>query len=335
MARINDQSILAFETSHCHNIVLQVLLEGGIPALLLFGGFLVFLGRKAFRLCTGRNKPVWLVLLPCLILSILAGEMAECHTLFVFTYSPVPFALFLAAGFIAASDTAGESENRRVKFRSCLVFPAICAAVMCIAALFVLNSSVPVVNQADYDDPAADLFYSCGDENCETHGGSHTIYTSGCGLCAVSNAVRYMTGQGIDVRELAAFARENEQYVVHLGSKGTMTESVAEAFGEEYGFAYLGKAGSLAEATDYIKMGCTVIAGVGNSSGGGHLLVIADYDPLTKQYLILDSAGSSDSWSRSFSSWQRIRGDCLTSNPDVTFTSFRILGPSRLESYID
>ena len=73
------------------------------------------------------------------------------------------------------------------------------------------------------------------------------------------------------------------------------------------------------------------IVSVQNSKGGGHLLVIADYDPLTKEYLILDSAGNYEGWSHSFSSWQKLSGNCLQSNPDVSFTSFRVLGPTRLQ----
>ena len=188
-----------------------------------------------------------------------------------------------------------------------------------------------MLHQDDYDDPEQDLFYECGDETCETHHGNHTIKTSGCGLCAISNAVRYMTGQEIDIHSLAAFARTNEQYIVHVGSKSTVSEEAAKAFGDDYGFCFIGQVPGLAEATAYIRMGCTVIAGVQNSKGGGHLLVIADYDPLTKEYLILDSAGNYEGWSHSFSSWQKLSGNCLQSNPDVSFTSFRVLGPTRLQ----
>ena len=250
--------------------------------------------------------------------------------------APMPFLIFLLAGLIASSSSARTPlpENRLSRFRKCIIFPAACVMLLCTLAPFVLHHSVPVIHQDEYDDPTYDLFYECGDENCETHHGKHTIKTSGCGLCSISNAVRYMTGQAIDVRSLAKFARTNEQYIVHEGSKATVSEEAAKAFGDEYGFCFIGQIPGLAEATAYVKQGCTVIAGVGNNKGGGHILVIADYDPLTKKYLILDSAGNYENWSRAFSSWQRITDNHLQSNPDVYFTTFRILAPSRLRNLV-
>ena len=330
MARIVDQSLLDFSAGHGHNIMVQILVEGGLPAFLLFAGFLLYIFRKAVMLLHDRNNPVWMVLLPCLLLSMFIGDMGECLIWFGTKTVPMPFLIFLLAGIIASSSRTALPENRLKRVRVCMVFPAVCAILMLALSPFVLHHSAPVVHQDDYDDPAYDLFYECGDENCETHHGKHTIKTSGCGLCSISNAVRYMTGRGIDVRSLAEFARTNEQYIIHEGSKSTISEEAAKAFGDEFGFCFIGQISGLAEATAYVKQGCTVIAGVGNSIGGGHILVIADYDPLTKEYLILDSAGNYENWSRAFSSWQRITDNHLQSNPDVYFTSFRILAPSRL-----
>ncbi len=332
MARILDQSALDFEAAHCHNILLQVLAEGGLPALLLLGGFLFCIAGKALRTFRSGNKLLWTALLPCVLLSMLFGDMGECLLWTGFRDTPLPSAFFLLAGLLSASDPEAGAENRRPRLRRTLVLPAVCAAVLLVSLSLVLHHEVPVIRQDDYDNPVDDLYYLCGDENCETHHGNHTIKTSGCGLCAISNAVRYMTGGDLDVRGLAAFARENEQYIVHVGSKSTVSEAAAGALGEEYGFCFIGQVPGLQEATGYIRQGCTVIAGVGNSRGGGHLLVIADYDPLTKEYLVLDSAGNYDGWSHAFCSWQRITDGRLTTNPDVFLTSFRILGPSRLKN---
>ena len=331
MARVLDQNVLSFEAGHCHNIALQILAEGGLPALLLAVGFVWHIGKKsAVRIFSGKNTPVWLVLIPCVILSMIVGDMGECFTWMGFRSSPIPFILFLLAGITAAPDGKKAAEEPRASLRSCLAFPMVCAVIMGCTLPVILHHTVPVIRQDEYDNPESDLFYECGEEGCETHYGKHTIKTSGCGLCAISNAVRYMTGSAPDVRGLATFARNNEQYIVHVGSKSTVSEEAAKAFGEAFGFCYIGQVAGLAEAVPYVKQGCTVIAGVGNDKGGGHLLVIADYDPLTKKYLILDSAGNYESWSHSFCSWQRINDNRLQNNPNVYLTSFRILGPSRL-----
>ena len=331
VARVVDQSVLNFTTDHCHNIALQILVESGLPGFLMFLGFVCYISRKSFRLILRGTAPLWLMMIPCLLLSIFIGDMGECLTWLGFRSSPVPFLLFLLAGLAASSETAGRPEKRRPGIRSYLVFPAVCVILICSVAPFVFHYSVPVIRQDNYDDPVHDLYYECGDQDCETHHGSHTIKTSGCGLCAISNAVRYMTGRGIDVRSLAEFARDHEQYIIHTGSKSTISEETAKAFGDDYGFCYIGAVSGLPEATNYIRQGCTAVAGVGNSLGGGHLLVVADYDPLTKEYLILDSAGNYDGWSHSFCSWQRIRDNHLQTNSDVYFTSFRILAPTRLQ----
>ena len=97
-------------------------------------------------------------------------------------------------------------------------------------------------------------------------------------------------------------------------------------FGGDYGQFKLSE-GSLEEATHLLREGCAVIAGVGNAEGGGHLLVLADYDPLTGKYLILDSAGNYDHWSGSFFSWQSVRENRLELNPDVYLTTFRAIRP--------
>ena len=338
MSRIVDQGVLNFTTDHCHNIALQILVEGGLPAALAAIGFAGYIVGKAVRNFRNGNNPLWLIMIPCLMLSVLVGDMGECLLWLGFRSSPTPYFLFLLAGITASCDhtaiPAG-SADRVKRIRSFLVFPVACAVLICSLAPFLLSYDVPVIRQDDYDDPEQDLYYTCGDENCETNHGMHTIKTSGCGLCAIANAVRYMTGQEIDIHDLAAFARNNEQYVVHAGSKSTVSKAAADEFGDIFGFSFIGEVASLQEATPFIRQGCTVIAGVGNNLGGGHLLVVADYDPLTKEYLILDSAGNYDGWSRSFSSWQRIADNHLRTNPYVFFTSFRILAPVRLSGLSD
>ena len=148
-------------------------------------------------------------------------------------------------------------------------------------------------------------------------------YAHGCGACAIVNAVCYLTGTQPDVREVAEFVREKNEYIVHEGSKVTLYQDYAEAFGPRYGFRFVRQAENLGEATEYLRQGCVVLSGAGNSHGGGHLLVLADYSPADGKYLILDSSGNSANWSRAFASWQVIRDNRPEKNPDVLLTSFR------------
>lgn len=334
MAGINLQPALTFSASHCHNILLQILVETGIPGLAAVAGFLWITARKSLRCVKQESAPLWRRLLPCLLVTICAGELVECLTWLGFRYTPVPFFLFAAAGLVAAAEDSPDVSDRKeppARKQRWWIGPALlCLCVLLALPLLPRGRTVRlenIVQQDSYDDPETDLYYLCGDENCETHGGRHTIKTSGCGLCAVANAAWYLTGNAVDVHRVADFARENGEYVVHAGSSTTLVQAFAENAGAEFGVAFAGEVKSLEEATHLLREGCAVIAGVGNAEGGGHLLVLADYDPLTGKYLILDSAGNYDHWSGSFFSWQSVRENHLELNPDVYLTSFRAIRP--------
>ena len=343
MEALNSQSLTSFEAAHCHNILLQVLLESGLPGLLLLCAAVIKVGSQAVRLAGNRNAPPWQRAFPALIVVICAGELVECLTNLLF-----PFLPFLAVLNVAAGCVGNEEERKsgmlyqrlrrllmaaRKRFRviqphAVRIMKPLALIAMIVFAFIPANYGTvygnSVLHQDDYDDPVNDLYYFCGDTQCETHRGCHTIKTSGCGLCAIVNAITYMTGEKIDVHEVAAFARENEHYAVHVGSKMSLYPAFAEEYGNKYHFRYIGRVETLEEATDYLKQGCVVIAGAGNSRGGGHLLVLANYNPVTKQYLILDSAGNYSGWSHAFYSCQTITDNHLEKNPNVFLTSFQV-----------
>ena len=54
MARIVDQSVLDFSVAHSHNTMIQILVEGGLPAVLLSAGFLLYILKKAIMLLHNR-----------------------------------------------------------------------------------------------------------------------------------------------------------------------------------------------------------------------------------------------------------------------------------------
>ena len=347
MAEVNAQLSEVYQASHCHNILLQVLLASGLPGLLLLCAVIYLIGKQTVRLAISGNLPLWQRAFAAIAVVIGTGELAECLTSLGFHYLPFLPVLNLAAGFIG-SETDGKSrasfrvwrkqlrdKTKGIIKRASAGLPRAARAMkpMLLLAVFLFafiptkydaGSYHTVIHQDDYDDPEKDLYYFCGNSECETHHGCHTIKTSGCGLCAIVNAVAYMMGETIDVHEVAAFARENEHYAVHIGSKMSLYQAFAEAYGEKYNFSYVARVETLAEATRYLEQGCVVIAGVGNNRGGGHILVLAGYNAVTKQYTILDSAGNYSGWSHDFYSCQTIENNHLETNPNVFLTSFLV-----------
>ena len=348
---INRTGLLSFEAYHCHNIFLQILLENGLPGLLLLMVLLLRLLKQSFRLAKSRNCPLWQRTFPSLMAAICAMECVECLTWSRCHYLPFLAWLGLAAGMVTAS---GGCENEPLTLSSIRrraagvsdslyhALPAILRGVQrmrpILAAGFLVcclilprtgPNVVPVIHQDDYADPETDLYYICGDPLCKTNGGRHTIKTSGCGLCAIVNAVCYLTGTRPDVREVAEFARSTDEYIVHEGSRATLYRSFADACGSRYDFHYIGQVETLAEAREYLKQGCVVIAGAGNIRGGSHVLVLADYSPCSDEYLILDSAGNYPGWSHSFLSWQTFRDNRPEQNEEMYLTAFRVFSSSR------
>ena len=91
------------EDVHCHNLLVQTLLEGGIPGLLLFLA-LVFCGVfHAFRLWSQKGIPFWQRLLPLPMFTILLWEMAECVSHFSYGHPPMTLLWFFMGCTVAAS----------------------------------------------------------------------------------------------------------------------------------------------------------------------------------------------------------------------------------------
>ncbi len=97
---------------HVHNILLQTLLEGGIPGLLLFLAILVYFLRHAWTLWGKRNLPFWQRVLPLPVLAILLQEMAECLTHFSFGHPPVTVFWFFMGCTVAVSKSVRKNEER-------------------------------------------------------------------------------------------------------------------------------------------------------------------------------------------------------------------------------
>ena len=95
----NSQDVL-YEFGHPHNGLLMVLLESGIPGLLLILAVLVITICRSFRLISNNETPLWLVLLPAVVLSICVGDSVECIAGFLGYPYPNCSILFLCIGMI-------------------------------------------------------------------------------------------------------------------------------------------------------------------------------------------------------------------------------------------
>ena len=184
--------------------------------------------------------------------------------------------------------------------------------------------SFTVLRQDDYDDPTADMYYNEG----------RTIKSSGCGICAIVNAVDYLTGNAPDVHAVAKYAMDNGEYTVGEGTNISMYKDYADSKGKSFGFKYVGATSNYTTLQSYLRQGCVAIVGVTRNSGGGHIIVIAAYNTDTGKYLVLDSAGDYSSWTKSMTgsslyAWQSISSGKFEKNSSCYIPSgnnFRIYG---------
>ena len=84
---------------HAHNMYIQILLECGIPGIILLVLFLYSLARAALRLFFSKDKPLWQRALPMIPICILISELAECMTMLVYNLPALAF-LMLFSGLV-------------------------------------------------------------------------------------------------------------------------------------------------------------------------------------------------------------------------------------------
>ena len=100
MAGANETA--SFKAAHCHNVILEILLESGIIGLLIAAAFAVYTAIHAFRILNSRTLPLRTCIFPAAAASILVGDLAESFTWFRSTQSlPLPV-MFITAGCICA-----------------------------------------------------------------------------------------------------------------------------------------------------------------------------------------------------------------------------------------
>lgn len=129
------------------------------------------------------------------------------------------------------------------------------------------------------------VFTQYDPEWCATpYGGGGCMGTAGCGILATVNAVYALSGQYMDVMELANYAVEKNYRIVGSGTDDGIFKAAAKKYGQKYGFAWDGASGSIDVLKKKLKSGDTAVVHV-----QGHYVSISDYNKKTKKYLLLDS----------------------------------------------
>ena len=106
------------ETSmgHCHNMVLQILLESGLVGLILVICFVFYTARNALRIINCKTLPLWLKLILAVPISMVVGDLAECFGWFAEWRLPTLAFAFIACGII---NTVGSKADKDLREKVC------------------------------------------------------------------------------------------------------------------------------------------------------------------------------------------------------------------------
>ncbi len=116
------------------------------------------------------------------------------------------------------------------------------------------------------------------------YGGGGSMGTAGCGVLATVNAVYNLTGQYMDVMDLADFAVRKNYRIVGSGTTEEIFQGAAEEYGDRYGFEWDGASDNIKVLRKKLKKGDVATVHV-----IGHYVSIIGYNEKTKKYLLLDS----------------------------------------------
>ena len=111
-SKISPLKGLNYYKAHCHSIYLQIILENGIPGILLFLAFIGYTMIHAIRVIRDPEQPLWIRLLPAIPVSLWVGDLAENFTWLRSSQCPMPAILCIAAGILCAQ--ASGRKNTKV-----------------------------------------------------------------------------------------------------------------------------------------------------------------------------------------------------------------------------
>lgn len=94
--------LIAFDDfhGHCHCLYLQVLLESGIPGLLLVLAFIVYTAINAIRAVTNPELPLWIRLLSVICIALPIADIVECFLWLRASQGPMVAVYFITAGIL-------------------------------------------------------------------------------------------------------------------------------------------------------------------------------------------------------------------------------------------
>lgn len=101
-SKISPLKDISSNMAHCHNVYLQVLLESGIPGLLLMLCFIGYTLTRGFRVIRSLEHPLWIRLLPAIPVVLWLGDIVEVFTWFRTSHCPMITVLFITAGILSA-----------------------------------------------------------------------------------------------------------------------------------------------------------------------------------------------------------------------------------------
>lgn len=135
------------EQPHCHNVLIEFLITGGIPSLALFLAILIPFFIRAFRLFFRPGIDMWKRLIPILPMSVLMGDMVTCSTwpkdaISAFFYlllgATVTLGSKKALGILpAGAEEAGDAPKQAKKKRAFRIVRNVIITLLLAATVFV------------------------------------------------------------------------------------------------------------------------------------------------------------------------------------------------------
>ena len=114
MKEVNASPTMTFHASHCHCMPLMILLENGIPGVLLIGSFLTTVISRA--LCLVKKTALfWIKGTAAIALSVTIGELIECFTWLRSGQAPILPFYFVALGIISAAESGRKTAEQQIE----------------------------------------------------------------------------------------------------------------------------------------------------------------------------------------------------------------------------
>lgn len=98
--------------AHCHNLYLQVLVESGAIGLILVLLFMIYTFVHVIRAIGSVEIPLWIKLLPSLILAFIVGDLVECFIWVRSSQCPMNAVFFISAGVLCSIKKTTLSKDR-------------------------------------------------------------------------------------------------------------------------------------------------------------------------------------------------------------------------------